>query len=337
MLVEDDPDALGGPTTDEAAHAQPIQTTAAAGEPAGKRPAPTALVAEENMAEENKRLRLTLDKVADEWLCPITQELPLNPVMAEDARIYERSAIGDWFRRNEGVVLSPVTCAPMGRSLKAVAQVRNTMECMIESEAITGDRAESWKKHLALKKAMQIMRRRAAAGEVAAMYHLGVSYLHGAHGLPRDAAQAFSWLKQAADLGHVMATVAVGTMYCYGQGTKSSVSRGVARLGRAVELGSDLACYRLGFLYQKGIHGCEKVAKEASFYYAKIPNCTLKALSAAEVAKAAGRWCVGVLVFSAMGARAADGQPCLVLKRQHGCRLLPPPYTYAGQPGLVLN
>jgi hypothetical protein len=76
--------------------------------PATKRPAAAALV-----AEENKRFRLALERVADEWRCSITHELPLHPVMAEDSRVYERRAIEVWLRRHEAVVRSPMTSTPL--------------------------------------------------------------------------------------------------------------------------------------------------------------------------------------------------------------------------------
>ena len=40
-----------------------------------------------------KRLCVALDAIADEWICPITLDLPLDPVVAEDGRTYERAAI----------------------------------------------------------------------------------------------------------------------------------------------------------------------------------------------------------------------------------------------------
>ena len=33
-----------------------------------------------------KKLRSAVDGMAEEWVCPITFELPLDPVMAEDGR-----------------------------------------------------------------------------------------------------------------------------------------------------------------------------------------------------------------------------------------------------------
>ena len=52
------------------------------------------------LTKEN--LCATVETIAQEWLCPITQELPLNPVTAEDGRVYERSTIGTWLNQQAG-------------------------------------------------------------------------------------------------------------------------------------------------------------------------------------------------------------------------------------------
>ena len=69
-------------------------------------------------AAEAKKLRSAMDAVAEEWVCPITQELPLDPVTAEDGRVYERSAIATRLGRARPAgeaVKSPVTNEPMGQ------------------------------------------------------------------------------------------------------------------------------------------------------------------------------------------------------------------------------
>ena len=49
-------------------------------------------------------------EVAEEYVCPITAELPIDPVTAEDGRCYERCAIEEWFARQpQAQVKSPVT------------------------------------------------------------------------------------------------------------------------------------------------------------------------------------------------------------------------------------
>ena len=44
-------------------------------------------------------MRKSINDVAADLVCPITQELPFDPVMAEDGKIYERNAIVEWFSR----------------------------------------------------------------------------------------------------------------------------------------------------------------------------------------------------------------------------------------------
>ena len=43
-------------------------------------------------AAAEKRYKQAIDGMAEEFVCPITQELPVDPVTAEDGRVYERSA-----------------------------------------------------------------------------------------------------------------------------------------------------------------------------------------------------------------------------------------------------
>jgi TPR repeat protein len=245
------------------------------------------------MTEENKRCRLALDSVAHEWLCPITHELPLDPWMAEDC-----ASIEEWFRRKETAICSPVTNAPMGRALISATQARNTMKCLVEAGAITGEKADSWKMRSAQEEEVRLMRQRATAGDVDAMRALGLWYRFGRNGLKKDDAQAFPWLKQAADSGDVEAMANVGWMYCHGSGVPINVNRGAARLGQAAALGSDWACCELGNYHKDGICGYDKDAAEASFYFARIPSCTVKHLSAEELSDAA-EW------LSAVGAHPA--------------------------------
>ena len=68
--------------------------------------------------EEHKRFRSAIDEMAEELVCPITQELPVDPVTAEDGRVYERSAIEAHIRgRSAEALKSPITNEPMGPRL----------------------------------------------------------------------------------------------------------------------------------------------------------------------------------------------------------------------------
>ena len=45
-------------------------------------------------------------KLREEFICPITQEIMMDPVVIADGRSYERSAIEHWFKHN---ATSPIT------------------------------------------------------------------------------------------------------------------------------------------------------------------------------------------------------------------------------------
>lgn len=49
-----------------------------------------------------------------EYVCPITQELMHNPVLAEDGHLYEKKAISEWLSHH---LSSPKTNGKMGRIL----------------------------------------------------------------------------------------------------------------------------------------------------------------------------------------------------------------------------
>lgn len=53
----------------------------------------------------------TSDEIPHEYLCPITQEMMQDPVVAADGHTYERRAIEEWFRR--GRRTSPMTNEPL--------------------------------------------------------------------------------------------------------------------------------------------------------------------------------------------------------------------------------
>ena len=52
-----------------------------------------ALEERDEASPQEKKMRASINDVAADLLCPITQELPLEPVIAKDGKIYERNAI----------------------------------------------------------------------------------------------------------------------------------------------------------------------------------------------------------------------------------------------------
>lgn len=118
--------------------------TTAREEPARKEPAdePTAGA---NEAGVRAKLQLTMDNVAEDLVCPINRELPVNPVFAEDGFVYERAAIEKWLRTKER---SPMTRKPIGGKLVPAVSVKRAIVTLVESGFITGGKADEWQGRL---------------------------------------------------------------------------------------------------------------------------------------------------------------------------------------------
>ena len=65
----------------------------------------------EERKELNKIKGHFTDKVPDDFLCPITQEIFSEPVMADDGNTYEKSAIEAWFLYHDTSPLTNVKLA----------------------------------------------------------------------------------------------------------------------------------------------------------------------------------------------------------------------------------
>ena len=184
-----------------------------------------------------KKYRKTCHPVARELICPITHELPIEPVMAQDGRVYEKEAINTWIRKNvlpskhrqvttttatasgafvddeNNLVLvkSPITNEPMGTQLVDAIQTRNTIELLVESKIIEGDLAKHWTKRCLDKKLVKEAFLLAQEKKNKhAMYDLGRWYLHGAKGLPKSNSLALHWYYKAAQHGNVKAMAKAG-------------------------------------------------------------------------------------------------------------------------------
>ena len=108
------------------------------------------------------------DRLRMELLCPITQELPTDPVTACDGRVYERSAIAKWFAeqkasgpRPRSIATSPMTGEIMTTKLMPAVQVRNMISLLVENKQIVGEHADAW---LAAMKQAETDRKQKAKG-----------------------------------------------------------------------------------------------------------------------------------------------------------------------------
>jgi len=235
--------------------------------------------------EASKKMRKSINDVAADLVCPITQELPFDPVMAEDGKIYERNAIVKWLGRER---TSPVTRAHMGRRIIPAIQTKNTISTLIKSGAIEGEMAEAWQKRLADEKRVQELRAKAEGGDGDAMYLLGTWYGHGQYGLAKDAAQSRTWYERSAATRDPRGMTGFGVCLLLGYGGPKNTSLGWVYITDAAHLGSDLGAYRLGEAFLKGFHNLPKDRVQTRFWLKKVVGgeCKHKHLRREAIAEA---------------------------------------------------
>ncbi|KAL3913444.1 MAG: hypothetical protein SGARI_000655 [Bacillariaceae sp.] len=204
----------------------------------------------------NKRKR----KVEDDLVCPITLELPVDPVTAADGRIYERAAIE---RHLETSDKSPYTNETLKNTdLLDAPQTRNTIETLVESGVIGGDLAATWKERTATKEELL---RKAEDGDAAAMGRLAHFFCRGQNDFQQDCAKAYEWAKKAHAAGSVLGTFHLGRFLVEGLDgvVETKCNQGATYLALAAARGSTAAAYYLGYALGYGDYGLEIDRAEA--------------------------------------------------------------------------
>lgn len=77
-----------------------------------------------------------ISRVIEQCKCPISHQLLVDPVMAEDGVIYERKCIERWLREKR---TSPATNTPMGRALVPALAARQTVGSLVEDGLVDCD------------------------------------------------------------------------------------------------------------------------------------------------------------------------------------------------------
>ena len=207
-----------------------------------KRGCPLAIDLTEEASPREKKLRKSINDVAADLVCPITQELPIEPVMAEDGKIYEKKAILEWLSRD---ATSPVTRARMGSRLLPAIQTRNTIEALVNSGAIGDELTTAWKQKLADEKLVKEMHVKAEGGDGSAMYRLGGWCNSGMNGLTKDDVQARAWYERSAAARHPKGMAAFGECLLLGIGGPQDNALGLVNVTEAAYLGSDVGVMKL--------------------------------------------------------------------------------------------
>lgn len=242
---------------------------------AKKRSASEAALPDVRVAEDQSLL--------EEFKCPLSCKLPVDPVHAADGMMYDMEHIMDWFCRNPGdTCRSPMTNKPIPKTLVPATQIKSTISLLVDRGIIANKETAEWK--LAVKEqegwteAFKSLVYEAAGGNTVKMALVGDCYRDGV-GLPMNKVKALKWFTKASVLGNVSATVAIGVMYTNGieaghQGAKQP-TRGVLELARAATLGSEHACCILADWLGGTNPGLLRVdAEAATFWYQASLDCS---------------------------------------------------------------
>ena len=236
---------------------------------------------------ELKRIKTnTLDSMVDELLCPITQQLPVDPVMAEDGRVYDRKAIQEWIDKTKKlekartstsvlwqrtsneekvfVARSPSTNEKMGLKLTEAVQVRNAIEHLVKSGTVEDEKAEAVKKRLATEKA-------ANEGDVNAIWEMGDELYNKAVDMDEDCdredAPHNQWFRRGAELHHPKCMAAYGD-YLH---RCADEQLGLFYLARAADT-TDEAAYKIARLFLDRVLEVEAVSHKERMRFYDLPE-----------------------------------------------------------------
>jgi TPR repeat protein len=235
-----------------------------------------------------KRVKSVVDETAEELVCAITMALPVDPVVAQDGHVYERSAVEDWIAQGNGK--SPKTNEPMGPALLPAPQVKAMIRGMVKSGALTGDKAEAWEEKLKEEEMGRGWRVKAEGGDAVAIYNVGACYLGGQWGVRKDLAEGFRWTQRSADAGCDEGLAQLGGCYMFGWGVAKNTTFGMSYLADGARGGSQIGCYWLGHGFAHGLHGLPKDAKLATKWFRKMQACTSKTATSQKIEEQAAAW-----------------------------------------------
>ena len=211
-------------------------------------------------AASSKRFRLAIGESIEELICPITYELPLDPVLAEDGKVYERSAIETWLQNNQR---SPLTNEAIGNRLTPATQIKNIIKLMVQSNALPEHKVKAWRERIAEEQEVAKVRTQAERGDTKAAFHLGGWLEWGYKNLRKDENEAYEWYELSAKGGHAGAMGALADCYRCGRGVERNDALALRWASAGTALGNDRAMMTLGAMYADGAAGLPKDNEEA--------------------------------------------------------------------------
>ncbi len=224
----------------------------------------------QRISELEKDMTSSHNALADMFLCPITKELPVDPVLAADGKIYERAKIEEWLAKHD---TSPATGEKMKDTVLTAASsvVTGTIDFLLKCNAVDEQKKKTLKTKLVNEQKLKELKSKAEAGDYRAMCDLGFAYRDGQFGLAKDKKETENWFRRSAEGGNKRGMSAYGGLLV-DKGRKGNLILGMHYLTRtATEC--RYSAYRIGLAYQEGDFGLPKDLHQAKYYLSMVGKC----------------------------------------------------------------
>ena len=118
----------------------------------------------------------------------------------------------------------------------------------------------------------RLLRAAAEKGDATDQVYVGLWYLNGKEGYPKDPAEAAKWMRKSADQGNRDGQYWLGILYAKGMGVEKNPALAIELLTKAANQGEIHASFCLGEVFEKGLGGQPKDPKKAIEWYRKSGN-----------------------------------------------------------------
>jgi hypothetical protein len=202
----------------------------------------------------------------EQFLCPITHALMVNPVQASDGWTYEFNAIARWCETHETSPLDPSIFIDISH-LKPNRTLRDAIKIMVDSGDIDESVAYEWKASSSNhESAAQLFRdgrieEAAALDYPAAMGELASRYYSG-RGVMQDVKVALQWAHKASMAGNGEGQFRMGYAFQMGEERPKNWTLSIKFYTMAYYNGLGAAAANISEMYRSGGFGVEKNASK---------------------------------------------------------------------------
>ena len=136
------------------------------------------------------------DTSFDTFVCPITRELPVRPVVAEDGKVYDEHAWKRYVKSfaNKASLKSPWTKKKISKKAYYSAGIKNMIREAVKKGDVPKDLCEAWNERITLENKVEKLKKDLKKDAHNAM-QLGDIYCYGLYGMPKSIEEAYEFYR----------------------------------------------------------------------------------------------------------------------------------------------